>query len=235
MESKTDEAMLAQEQGVRMRKSGERQELEGGLGELDGTLVLTNHRVIFVSTNERQDNLKLDKLNVIQLVYSDVEELTSIPKTGNNLFIPLPSITSVKGHFGRLERPSLEVKWRNGVEQGRVFVERLTGRSRRRNLNDWASVIERLKAGNQKLIQLPKIPAADTLDGKIMLILADMQKKGTFEIEQEVENRFNTQLDPDDVQAACKRLAGTGLLEEIPDRSGDVYYRKRSPLGGDAL
>jgi len=231
MESKTDEAMLAQEQGVRMRKSGERQELEGGLGgELEGTLVLTNHRLIFVSTNEKEDSLR-----GMRLVYSDVEELTSIPKTGSNFFIPLQSITSVKGHFGRLERPSLEVKWRDGVEEGRVFVERLSGRSRRRNLNDWALVIERLKAGNQKFIQLPKAPAADTLDGRIMIILADMQRKGTFEVEQEAENRFNVQLDPDDVEAACKRLARTGLIEEIPDTSGDVYYRKRSPLGDDTL
>ena len=231
MENKTDEAMLAQEQGVRMRKSGERQELEGGLGgELEGTLVLTTHRLIFVSTNEKEDSLR-----GMRLVYSDVEELTSIPKTSGNFFIPLQSIKSVKGHFGRLERPSLEVKWRDRVEEGRVFVERLSGRSRRRNLNDWALVIERLKAGNQKFIQLPKAPAADTLDGRIMIILADMQRKGTFEVEQEAENRFNVQLDPDDVEAACKRLARTGLIEEIPDTSGDLYYRKRSPLGDDTL
>jgi len=230
MESTADETMLAQEQGVRMRKSGEREELKGGLGgELEGTLVLTNLRLIFVSTNESQDNVKL-----MRLVFSDVKDLGSIPKTGGNLFIPLSSITSVKGHFGRLERPSLEVKWQD-VEQGRVFVERLSGRGRRRNLNDWASVIERLKAGSQKFIQLPKVPLADTLDGKIMLILADMQRKGVFEIEQEVKDQFKTRLDPDDVQGACKRLAQSGLLEEIADPSGDAYYRKRSPLGDEAL
>lgn len=229
MGSTTNETMLAQEQGVRMRKSGEREELKGGLGELEGTLVLTNLRLIFVSTNESEDNVRL-----MRLVFSDVKDLASIPKTGDNLFIPLSSITLVKGHFGRLERPSLEVKWQ-GVEQGRVFVERLIGRSRRRNLNDWASVIERLKAGNQKFIQLPEAPASDTLDGKIMLILADMQRKGVFEIVQEVKDQFKTRADPDDVQAACKRLAEGELLEEIPDPSGDTYYRKRSPLGDDAL
>jgi hypothetical protein len=234
------EVMLAQEQGVIMRESGERKELEGALGgELEGTVLLTNRRLIFVCTNEREDDLKPTGRPtplVMRLVYSDVEDLASIPVTGANLFIELPSITSVKGHTGHIERPSLEVKWREGAhEKGRVFIERLSGRSRRRNIDDWAAVIERLKAGDQKLIQLPILPGRDTLDGKIMVILADMQKKGVFEIEQEVREQFKVKPDPDDVQRACDTLAGNGLLEKMPDPSGDVYYRKRSPLGQDAL
>jgi hypothetical protein len=227
----TAEVMLAQEQGVRMRKSGEREEIEGGLGgELEGTLVLTNQRLIFVCTNEQQD-----KVPLIRLVYSDVKDLASIPRTDGNVFIPLTSIRSVKGHPGRLERPSLEVKWQETSEVGRVFVERLTGPGRRKNLNDWATVIERLKAGKQKIVQLQPVPSENTVDGKIMRVLADMQRKGTFEIEEEAEAQFETKLDPDDVQAACERLSTNGLLERFPDKSGDVYYQKRSPLGDDAL
>jgi hypothetical protein len=223
--------MLAQEQGVRMRKSGGREEIEGGLGgELEGTLLLTNRQLLFVCTNEQQD-----KMGPTRFVYSDVEDLASIPRTDGNVFIPLSSITSVKGHLGRLERPSLEVKWREASEVGRVFVERLTGSSRRRNLNDWAPIIERLKAGKQKIIQLPQVPSTDTIDGKIMRVLADMQRKGAFEIQEETETQFKTKLDPDDVQAACERLSAKGLLEKFPDKSGDVYYQKRSPLGDDAL
>jgi len=194
--------------------------------------------LIFVCTEEREEDLKMTRRTpfVMRLVYADVEDLTSIPVTGGNLFIELSTIDSVKGHTGHLERPSLEVKWREDAhEKGRVFIERLTGRGRRRNLNDWAAVIERLKAGNQKLIQLPKPPKVESLDGKIMIILADMQKKGVFEIEQETEDQFKVKLDPDDVQAACARLADSGLLEKIPDPSGDIYYKKRSPLGEDAL
>jgi len=239
MQDETDEVMLAQEQGVIMRQAGKEKEFEGGLGgELEGTLVLTSRRLIFVCTNEQKDDLKSagrPPLSVMRLVYSDVENLSSIPNSGGNLFIPLSSITAVKGHIGHLERPSLEVRWQDGVVQGRVFVERLSGRSRRRNLNDWATVIERLKAGDQKLLQLPAVPETDTLDGKIMAILADMQKKGVFGIEQEVENQFKLKLDPDEVQAACERLAQSGLLERLPDPTGDTYYRKRSPLGDDSL
>ena len=232
------EVMLAQEQGVRMRKSGEKEQFEGGLGgELEGTLVLTNHQMIFVCTNEQKDDLKAAAPHgIMRLVYSDVQDLTSIPKSGGNVFIPLSSITAVKGHAGHLERPSLEVNWQDGDEKtGRVFVERLTGRSRHRNLNDWATVIERLKAGDQKIIPLPRAPLMDTLDGKIMRVLADMQRKGAFEIEEEVEAQFETKLDPDDVQASCARLADSGLLDKVQDRSGDVHYQKRSPLGDDAL
>jgi len=236
MQSKA-EVMLAQEQGVRMRKSGEKEEIEGGLGgELEGTLVLTNHRIIFVCTNMQEDKVKGDNLRVMRLVYSDVGDLSSIPAGGGNVFIPLSSIRSVKGHAGHVERPSLKVDWQEGgVNRGRVFVERLTGRSRRRNLNDWATVIERLRAGNQELIQLSPVPSTETLEGKVMHVLADMQRKGAFEIEEEVETQFKVKLDPDDVQATCERLAKSGLLEKFPDPSGDAYYQKRSPLGDDAL
>jgi hypothetical protein len=242
METAAEEVMLAQEQGVRMRRAGKEKELEGALGgELEGTLILTNRRLIFVCTDEREDDLTIKGVGgkiagEMRLVYSDVEDLTSIPSTGGNLFVPLSSITSVKGHAGHVERPSLEVDWRDGNEnKGRVFIERLSGRSRRRNLNDWATVIERLKTGHQKLTQLPRTPPVDSLDGKIMRVLADMQRKGVFEIEEDVETQFQVNLDPDDVQAACQRLTGMGLIEKSPDPTGDLYYEKRSPLGDDAL
>jgi hypothetical protein len=114
-------------------------------------------------------------------------------------------------------------------------MEVVTGRTRIRNLNDWPNVIGRLKTGHQKLTQLPKPPGVETLDGKIMRILADMQRKGLFEIEQGVENRFNVKLDPDEVEAACQRLSDKGLLKKMPEPGGDVFYQKRSPLGGDEL
>lgn len=237
MQRDADEVMLAQEQGVRMRKSGEREALEGGLGgELEGTLVLTSRRIIFVCTSEKEDDLKAAPSLVMRLVYSDVEDLISIPKSGENLFIPLSTVTGVKGHTGRLGRPSLEVTWQEGKEKrGRVFIERLTGRSRRRNLNDWATVIERLRAGDQRLVQLPRAPPLDTIDGKIVRVLADMQRKGAFEIKEEVEAQFKVKLDSEDVETVLEGLVNSGILGKFPDPSGDVYYQKRSPLGDDAL
>jgi hypothetical protein len=229
--------MLAQEQGVVMREAGRAKELEGRLGgELEGTLLLTNRRLIFVCTHEKEDDLKTTPFGKMPLVYSDVGDLASIPVRGDNLFIEISSISSVKGHTGHVTKPSLEVKWQEGAkEKGRVFIELLSGRSRRRNLNDWARVVERLKTGDQEIIQLPKPPATDTLDGKIYRVLADMQRKGVFEVEEEVEKQFSSTLDPDEVQAACDRLSNSGLLKKMPDPSGDTYYQKRSPLGEDEL
>jgi len=230
--------MLAQEQGVRMRESGVRKELEGGFGgELEGTLLLTSRRLIFVCSNAKEEKLKpAAGPFLMHLIFSDVKDLESIPTTGDNLLIGLSSITSVQGRPGHVERPSLEVKWKEGgQEKGKVFVERLSGRSRHRNLNDWAIVISRLKTGEQKLIPLPRTPGTEKLEGKVMSVAADMQRRGVFEIEEEAEEQFKVKLDPDAVEAVCNRLAASGLLEKINDPSGDVYYRKRSPLGDDAL
>ena len=228
---------MAQEQGVVMREAGRAKELEGRLGgELEGTLLLTNRRLIFVCTHEKEDDLKTMPFGKMPLVYSDVGDLASIPVRRDNLFVEISSISTVKGHTGHVTKPSLEVKWQEGAKQkGRVFIELLSGRSRRRNLNDWARVIERLKTGDQKIIQLPKPPATDTLDGKIYRVLADMQRKGVFEVEEEVEKQFSSKPDPDEVQAACDRLSNNGLLKKIPDPSGDTYYQKRSPLAEDEL
>jgi len=239
MRSETDEVMLAQEQGVIMKGIGLEKELEGGFGEeLGGTLVLTNRRLIFVSSNDKEDELPVPDILPglkMDVLYSEVEELNSIPTDPGNLFISISSISSVHGYRMELTRPSLEVKWREGSEErGRVFVEAVTGRSRRRNLNDWAPVIERLKTGDQKLISVPKAPGVEALEGKIMGIMSDMQWKGVLGIEEEVEERFKTEVGPDEVQAACDKLCSQGLLVRKPE-PGDVFYRKRSPLGDDDL
>ncbi len=60
-----------------------------------------------------------------------------------------------------------------------------------------------------------------------------MQEKGVFEIEEETETQFKLDLDPDNVEAACEKLASMGFLDKTPDNSGEVFYRKISPLGDD--
>jgi len=239
--------MLAQEQTVIMRSSGLGKEIEGGLGrELEGTLLLTNRQVIFVTTHEKEEDFTVRtgflggyQRYRFRFVYADVDDIKAIPRVPGNLFIPVVAISSVTGHGakGGLERPSLEVKWNDAAgEQGRVFIEKVEGRSRRKNLNDWAPVIERLKSGDQKLLSLPKPPSTETLEGKIMRILADVQRKGLYTIEDQVETAFNIKLDPDEVQKACDSLATQGLVKREPDsKSGDVYYQKLTPLGENDL
>ena len=78
---------------------------------------------------------------------------------------------------------------------------------------------------------LPRAPDRDTLGGRILTVLADMQEKGLMTIEDEVEKRFGIDLDPDEVKTTCEELAGEGLLK-TQDGS---FFVKVSPLGSDDL
>ena len=243
MQDSGDEIMLAQEQGVLMRGLGIKKELEGEFGaggETEGTLVLTSRRLIYVATNEQTEDLPspiiFNPFAQTRLIFSDVEDIQSIPADPRNLFIQISAITSVKGRKEELARPKLEARWRVGAaEKGVVFTEVLTGRSRKKNLNDWAVVVERLKSGKQKILALPSIPGIETLEGKIMRLLADAQERGALTIEEEVETAFKIDLQPDEVEDACEKLVSQGALLRRLDSSGDAFYRKRSPLGTDDL
>jgi len=242
MQADTSEVILAQEQGTIMRKAGVRKELESefGVGETEGTLILTNRRLIFVTTNEQEEDLPapsaLNPFEKEPIFFSDVEDLGSIPKAPGNLFIELSSIVSVAGHNPELERPHLQVNWTSGAESKTLlFIETLTGLSRKRNLNDWAGVIDRLRAGTQTLVPIPKAPGLETLEGRVMRVMADMQSRGPFAIVGAVEDVLKVKAEVDDVEDACNRLVSTGSLKAETDPSGEIFYRKASPLGPDDL
>jgi hypothetical protein len=94
-------------------------------------------------------------------------------------------------------------------------------------------MIKKLKVGQVKLIELPDAPSEATLEGRIYRALGDMQEKGALAIEEEVEERYNVDLDPDDVVAACEKLVGMGLIRRPDDDEGDPFYQRISPLGQD--
>jgi hypothetical protein len=226
------ELLLAEELQVVMRQTGVKKELEGGLGgEIEGALILTNERLVFVTSNLKTDNLGLrGRYGFGPRTYSDVENLASIEADPDNIFIPLASISSVTSHKARITNPSLEVKWL-GEEQGRIFVQHTsTGTSRGKDLSDWATVITRLKDGTQPLFQLPEIPGVETLEGKVMRVLGDMQSKGYSGILQEVRDTFNIQADADELDSALDSLCANGLL-----KVNGLFYRKASALGDDDL
>lgn len=241
--SGNEELMLAQEQSVVRRGLSAAKRLEGEFGfggEREGTLVLTNRRLVFACGQEQGVDVGeptiTNPLAKARLVFSDVEDLGSIPADPDSLFIPISSITHVAGHKGTLAEPKLETRWNDvgGRENGCEFIQNLTGR-RAKNLNDWADVIGRLKGGKVKLARLPEPPPPDALGGRVLRVLGDLQEKGVFAIEGEVEKEFNLELDPDDVKAACDKLATRGLIVAYPDPSGDTFCRRRSPLGEDDL
>ena len=215
--------------------TGKKKELEAdfGFGEVEGTLVLTDRRLIFACTDEKLVELPVGFLEA-NLVFSEVEDVGQIPQKPPNVFISISSIESVKPHGGRLERPGFELAWEDGGTRRSVLI--VQGEERKgKGLKDWAPIIENLKAGRQKLVAIPRPPPVDTLEGKIVRVLSDMQEKGVLEIEEEVEDQFKAELDPDEVQTACDALATQGMIRRYPDSSGDVFYRRASPLGEDDL
>ena len=225
--SDASEIMLAQEQSVTHKT---------GLGrEIQGTLILTNKRLLFIAGKESEEDFRTI-IAPNRLRYSDVDDLTSIPSDPSNLSISLSELELEKGHSGIIHRPSLTIKWlQGGTEKKAEFSEDITDRTRKKNLNDWAKVIDSLRQGKQIIQYASSPPGRDTLEGRILFILGDMQDKGVFEIEEQVEKTFKVDLDPDQVDSVCASLVTKGFVNRIADRSGDNFYRKRSPLGEDDL
>jgi len=232
--------MLAQEQAVIRRGPGIRKEIEAAFGmggETEGTLVLTDRRLVYVHGNEKEESVRIGGFSAKRLYFSDVESLGSMSMDSASLEIPISKIVKVAGHHGEAIAPKLEVNWTDdaGTALATEFVQQISGASRRRNLNDWAKVVEKLKANQLKIKPLPPAPSGDTLEARVIGVLGDMQEKGLLTIENEVEERYKVDLDPDDVEAACGRLIAAGLVLKAVPRYEDIYYRKVSPLGDDDL
>ncbi len=232
--------MLAQEEAVINRGPGIRKGVEAAFGlggETEGTLILTDRRLVYVHGNEKEVDLKVGVFSGKHLFFADVESLNSMPLDSASFEIPLSKITQVSGHRGEAIAPKLEVKWtdQGGVAKTTEFVQQMTGSSRKRNLNDWAKVIENLKAKKQRIIPLHPAPGGDSLEGRILGALGDMQEKGLMTLEAEVEERFGVDLDPDEVEEACSKLIAAGLIRNLAAPKEDPYYMKVSPLGADDL
>lgn len=230
--------MLAQEQAVIRRSQGIRNEVESafGVGETEGTLVLTNRRLVYVHGNEKEVSLPIGGWSAKRLYFANVEALESMSLDAESVAIPISSIESASGHKLEALAPKLEVTWIDGAKTRKEeFVQQVTGRSRKKNLDDWAGVIQRLKAGKVALVPLPPAPGEEKLDGRILRVLGDMQQKGLFEIEEEVEERYKVDLDPDEVEAACGRLVASGLVKRFEPKDEDASFAKVSPLGAEDL
>ena len=213
--------------------------LKSASEKVQGTLILTDKRLLFVSANKEEDvDVTFEGVSrrTGTLRYADVENLKQIPESPNNLSISLSAIGRVSGSEGIIHPPSLKIDWQeSGKTRHAEFSEEIIG-GRKKDLRDWAKVIDGLRSG-KTAIQRPRNvpPDTDSLEGKILYVLGDMQEKGAFEIEEEVEDEFKVDTDPDEVETAADKLVSDGFLDVTPDKSGDKFYRKRSPLGEDDL
>jgi hypothetical protein len=241
----SDEVILAEEEAVINRGIGIVQEVKSDLdvgSQTEGNLVLTNRRLFYAHGASREVKVPssatapFDVLGRKRLVVSDISDLDSIPSDPSNIQIRLSSMVSVKGHHTPGFAPKLEVRWNDsGTVKVTEFVEQETGRSRKRNLNDWARVIERLRTGTQQVMVLPPPPERDSLDWRVLAALGDMQEKGIMMLEGELESTYAIDLEPEDVREACERLAVSGLARRTTPAGEDPFYEKVSPLGEDDL
>lgn len=238
MPDSSTEVMLAQEQAVIRRAPGVRKGVEAAFGlggETEGTLVLTDRRLVYVA-GKKEEGIRVGAMSAKRLYFEDVESLNSMKLDSASLNIPLGKITRAKGHRAEAVAPKLEVAWGDaGGAKTVEFVQQITGRSRRKNLDDWAKVIQGLASNNLKVKPLPPAPSEDELEGKVLAVLGDMQQKGILTVESEVEDEYKLDLDPDEVEDACAKLVASGLVKKFSPRDEDPSYVKVSPLGDDDL
>ena len=238
-----DEVVLAREQGVVNRGPGLRSAVEGALeeGETEGSLILTSKRLIYARGNA-SESIRESVLGISgglapgskSIIYLDADDLNSITPDPANIFIDIQSISSARGIKRIAQSPKLEVEW-NDRTRKTEFIQQVTGGSRRKNLNDWAPVIERLKNGTQKIADLPPAPDEGTVEGKVFRVLSDYDERGPLTVELEVEKKFNVELEPDDVLAACEKLVTMGLVKKTVPPGEEAYFERVSPLGEDNL
>ena len=165
------------------------------------------------------------------LRYADVETLDSIAQSPSNLSISLNSITSARGNKGIMTNPSLKVRYIDGSGEIEAdFVQTIIG-GRRKNLNDWAQVIDDIRTGKIRIKVPDWLPNKGSLEERIVESLSDLQEKGVIEIEEKIEKKYNVNLDPDNVEQACDNLASKGIIK----KNGADFYRLLSPLGDDDL
>lgn len=139
------EIILAEERNVILRSK-----------HSDGTLVLTNKRILFVpatvSDMPTSDQMMKNwggRSQLISQYFTDVKDLKDLPMwegQGDFLSIQMSSITNIAAHKGLL-RPTLKVAWREDHLSAREveFLQKFIGKSKRVNLTDWAVAIERIR------------------------------------------------------------------------------------------
>ncbi len=183
---------------------------------LEGTLFLTNRRLVFVAGQEKPED-------------EDIQKMLDRPDA---LSIPLDQVVTAAGNRGIL-RQSLNVVWHNPADSPSTTKTEFLQKNRPRNLaeaqnaiNEWVLQIEdaavsEVKTEQEEMVQ--SSPSWDQLDSKVLESLGDMKWKGFFQLERDLEETYGASLDPDDLEASCIRLAKEKLIQQ--DKYG-AFFKK---------
>ncbi|MGH9919484.1 MAG: hypothetical protein ACRD6W_11540 [Nitrososphaerales archaeon] len=115
------EVMLAQEQAVIRRGPGIRKGVEAAFGmggETEGTLVLTDRRLVYVHGSEKEESLRIGGFSAKRLFFSDVESLDSMPVDSASLEIQLSEIAKVAGLLVKADARFEDVYYRKASPLG---------------------------------------------------------------------------------------------------------------------
>jgi hypothetical protein len=195
---------------------------KNSVGLLEGTLFLTYRRLVFVPGQEFEEGEDFQKL----IEKSDV------------ISIPLDQIVTVLGNRGILKQ-SLNVVWHDPPNTPSTTKTDFHQKNRPRNMeeaqnaiNEWVSQIEAaaLPEGKAELTTLEDSSLKwDQLDTKVLQSLGDMNWKGFFQLERQLEETYGGNLDPDELESCCARLVKEKLIEQ--DKFG-AFFKKLPTHGG---
>lgn len=190
----------------------------------EGALVLTNRRLAFVQNETLGDDSGAQKILQKRDLFS----------------IPLNQVVTVSGNRGII-RPSIKVVWHSlpgdPTSTKTEFTQKNGPRSleeARNGIDQWVQLIE--KAATSDEVEPPKMneglePNVDSGELKLHVLeeLEDMQWKGFFQIEKDIEEKYGGSINPDSLEATCDRLVKEKLIEQ--DKYGHFFRKIQAGSG----
>jgi hypothetical protein len=201
-QNKEAEALIESETQV-MSKSGKK--------VLQGTLVLTNKRIALINPEDaNQLSSGIDRaLEKAQIV------------------IPIDSVDSVSGQRGIL-RISLIVDWHNPPGSAVTTKTEFIQRSRAPNqkaINDWIPLIENQVWGESKEEGFGPTDLSE-LETRVLDAFTGNGWVGYFQLSRELGEKYQTSIDPDDLDNVLAKLVKEKKLEK--EKVGEFFRKIRS-------
>lgn len=175
----------------------------------EGSLILTNRRLAFAQNESVRDD-------------SDVQKILQ----KRDLFsVPLDQIVTVSGNRGII-RPSLRIVWHNPPgdpsSTKTEFTQKNGPRSleeARNGINEWVPLIEKAATSNtvepvQLNDEMESTANEGELRSRVLEELGDMQWKGFFQIEKDIEEKYGGSINPDALESTCNKLVKENLIEQ---------------------